>query len=1007
MPKRFVTTCFVALAAAFFSPIGFAQHDAIAAPLHFQVPSVRLNDASLAPIQLRDIEIRSEVFGAYAWTRVEMRLFNPNHRQLEGELQFPLRDGQIVSGFALDINGKLRDAVSVPKARGQEIFEDIRRRQVDPALLESTAGNQYKLRVYPIPPSGERRVVLTLSERLALREGKAVFRLPLYFGATQMPVRADVLVKGARDASVQVRRSVAGIERVSYSDAVRFHGTARPRDASESLEIAVADLVRDRVAIASTHGKNYFVVETKFEDQAVRRLDPKHVALIWDASGSAREQKRALSVLEAFFRSLRSPTRVSLLVVRNRVSAVREFSVAPNDTSQLFAALRSEPFDGSSNFDQLPIPKEVDLAILVSDGLATDGQREIGYRHNAPLVALNTAAAADAPGLRRIAEASGGSYVDASSGSTESAAAAMLRGGWGVVSIESTDAESLVTPSLAPQGGLLQVAGILRERSATVKVTLRHPTRGERRIVLNVGESELGNKDVSLWPAQLWAQWRIAELSASPRLYAKQMERISSEHGLIGPNSSLIVLELASDYAQYELPAPPELRAEVDRLRVTQARSREQSQSAHIARMVAELESRQRWWERSFPKASPKAIAVSKARGAVGEQAAEATGTPRRAPGDHDSVRREFKPDDRQRPLMQNNAVPPPAATAAPAPAAPPPPAAPPLPAAAPMERVSARASEPAKRIADASSAPTSIQLKAWSPDTPYLSRLRGARDGELYAVYLDEREGYRESSAFFLDVAAHFFERKQSDLALRILSNLAEMNLENRQLLRLYAYRLNEAKQFALAIPVFERISQLAPNEPQSWRDLALAHADNGAPQPAIDHLWTVVSRPWHVRFAGINMIALAELNAIVAHTKQTIDTSRIDRRLLRNMPLGLRVVMAWDTDDTDIDLWVIDPNGERSSYDNRLSYQGAAMSPDATGGYGPEEFALRDPKSGKYVIHAQFYGHRQQVVSNGTTVMVRVTAGFGTTQAKDEWMTLRLTKGQETLRIGEVEVK
>ncbi|MES2946503.1 MAG: nuclear transport factor 2 family protein [Pseudomonadota bacterium] len=36
---------------------------------------------------------------------------------------------------------------------------------------------------------------------------------------------------------------------------------------------------------------------------------------------------------------------------------------------------------------------------------------------------------------------------------------------------------------------------------------------------------------------------------------------------------------------------------------------------------------------------------------------------------------------------------------------------------------------------------------------------------------------------------------------------------------------------------------------------------------------------------------------------------------------------------------MWVTDPNAETASYAKRLSYQGGAMSPDATGGYGPEE--------------------------------------------------------------------
>ena len=74
-----------------------------------------------------------------------MEFFNPNRRVLEGKLQFPLRAGQVVTGFALDIDGALRDAVPVEKARAQQVFEDITRRSVDPGLLQTTAGNNYEL----------------------------------------------------------------------------------------------------------------------------------------------------------------------------------------------------------------------------------------------------------------------------------------------------------------------------------------------------------------------------------------------------------------------------------------------------------------------------------------------------------------------------------------------------------------------------------------------------------------------------------------------------------------------------------------------------------------------------------------------------------------------------------------------------------------------------------------------------------------------------------------------
>ena len=224
---------------------------------------------------------------------------------------------------------------------------------------------------------------------------------------------------------------------------------------------------------------------------------------------------------------------------------------------------------------------------------------------------------------------------------------------------------------------------------------------------------------------------------------------------------------------------------------------------------------------------------------------------------------------------------------------------------------------------------------------------------------------GYLNSTAFFLDAADILFDKKQSALAVRVLSNLAEMDLENRHILRILGYRLLQAQEAKLAIPVFRKVLELSPEEPQSYRDLGLALAADRQYQQAIDMLYEVVVKPWHGRFPDVEIITLAELNAIIATSGAKLDVSRIDTRLVKNLPLDLRVVLTWDADNTDIDLWVTDPNGEKAFYGHQLTYQGGRMSLDFTGGYGPEEFSLKRAKPGKYKVEAQYFGDRRQAVT------------------------------------------
>ncbi len=315
-----------------------------------------------------------------------------------------------------------------------------------------------------------------------------------------------------------------------------------------------------------------------------------------------------------------------------------------------------------------------------------------------------------------------------------------------------------------------------------------------------------------------------------------------------------------------------------------------------------------------------------------------------------------------------------------------------------------------ARNAGDAAAQPApgaTIQLQRWQPDAPYAARLRNASPGELYRVYLDERPGYVKSTAFFLDAADVFFEKGRTDLALRVLSNLAEMDLESRHILRVLGYRLVQAGHARLALPLFRRVAELSPDEPQSWRDLGLAYAADRQFQKAVDALREVVLRPWHGRFPEVELIALAELNAIVATAGETVDTGAIDARLLRNLPLDLRVVLTWDADNTDIDLWVTDPNGEKAFYSNRLTWQGGRMSLDFTGGYGPEEFSLKRARPGKYRVEAQYYGDQRQMIAGPVTLQMKLATGFGMPTQREQLVTLRLKGRSESIFVGEFEVR
>ncbi len=959
-------------------------------------PAIRIDAGPVAgPIELRSLQLRTEIMSGMARTRVEMLFANPNDRVLEGELQFPLLAGQEIDGFALDIGGELREAVPVEKAKGKEVFEEVIRRRVDPALLETTAGENFRLRVYPLPAHGTRRVVVHYSERLDASKGRYRYRLALAHAKALPRFSLDVLVSSPSGAPLASLPDGAVIDLQARGNWYRGGIERDDFDQRGWVEITIPDRNAGSGAVAANvqrwRGESWLQFDAPVSVRHSMRRIPGQVGIVWDSSlsGRLRDHAAEFALLDAYFHAMGTGS-VKLIEVRDVAEPARTFAITDGDWSALKSALQETRYDGASNLDGWQFDAGIKEILVFSDGLANYGARResasVG-NHAARIYPVLASASANRSLLRRIARAGAGpgrgALIDLV-GDRQVAIDALLQDRTGVAALGADGDGELLVDEQAIAHGRLRITGRFRgELPARLEVKLVEPDGRLRAVAVAIGKDSAWSTDSAEIPlvARQWARMKIDRLDEDSTRNRAEICRLGLAFGLLTRETSLIVLDDVADYLSHDIEPPASLRARYDALRATNARSERERLDAHLQQIVREYSNKVAWWTRDFPKSrEPHVLSMQ-----TGNAEPEAR-----------AMRQE---------------------TAAPRPAA----ASPPLPAdAAPMElaagaadsvmaSASGKADDADKRVAAGSPdavTPIRIGLKKWTPDAPYLARLREASADDLYPIYLDERADWINSSAYYLDAADLLFERRQATLALRVLSNLAEMDLENRAILRILGYRLLQAGKPELAVPLFEQVRDLAPFEPQSFRDLGLAYADIGEYQKAADALYEVARREWDGRFAEIGLIALTEMNALIAMHGGEIDVSRFDERLLRNLPVDLRVVLNWDADNSDMDLWVTDPNGERAYYGNRLTRQGGRMSADLTSGYGPEEFMLKSAIPGKYKVEANYYGNRQQLVSGSVTLRLALTSGFGTPKANAQSTILRLQDRQETVLVGEFEV-
>ncbi|RZK52640.1 MAG: DUF2135 domain-containing protein, partial [Pedobacter sp.] len=186
-----------------------------------------------------------------------------------------------------------------------------------------------------------------------------------------------------------------------------------------------------------------------------------------------------------------------------------------------------------------------------------------------------------------------------------------------------------------------------------------------------------------------------------------------------------------------------------------------------------------------------------------------------------------------------------------------------------------------------------------------------------------------------------------------------------------------------------------------QSYRDYALALADNGAYQQALDNLYKVLTQTYNTQTSnrddGIEEIIIAEINNLIAKYGSLLNTKGIDKRLIQPLLVDIRVVLNWNKNDTDIDLWLTDPNGEKCYYSNQSTAIGGRISNDFTDGYGPEQFMLKKAIKGNYKIEVDYYGDRQVSIGGPTTVTAEIYTRYATGKQERKIIILPLEEGNK----------
>jgi hypothetical protein len=930
---------------------------------------IRRDDAPAVHLRIDALDVRAHIVGRTADVSVEMLIGSNDDGSHEANLALTLPADAVVTGYALDVGGKMISGQLLEAPKARNVYEDEVRAGIDPGLAE-IAGNRFTTRIFPIDAAHPRRFRLQFAAAFDPAVGLV---LPLARDVAIGRVTVAVSADGYASApAVRFAGQPLALER--SGDGWRGQAALGRTAVREGLTVTGGALAGPMVVARHPRGQAFFIIADGGAGEPKPPSRGGRLRIYWDRSLSHRADRIDLEA-EVLARLVErtAPAAIDLVTFASDRPQVATFGNA----EALRAALARVVYRGGTSLvglDALALPPATHC-VLVSDGEVTI-DRGAAFAPDCRLAALTAAPGANGARLGRLTQRSGGALVRLVAGGEDKALAALAAREATPLSVRDAGGRRIEVRALPAGPAQWLLVGPM---PASGGVVVRLGGGGERYYMpQTVAIAAEG-------PAALWAAARVAELADDPAQHAA-MADTARRYQVAGPGMSFLVLERADQYLRANL-APPEgfgaeWLAQYGEAKREWDKERRDAWQERLVFVLEQWRERRGWWSKRF--APLTRAQVNRTRGDEG--------------------------NDMAAPPPPPSPLPPPPAPGQPMIMTPPPIVAAPAPAAAEEESDSGNIIVTGTLRRDLlpitqEPPPAAIKLDMANliAKRPYITALDAAVPARRLTVLAEQERQYGSVPTFFLDTAEWFRLKHDASTAALLLLSALELPTSDDETRQIVAFRLERDRSLDRSVELAEHLAAAnAEFRPQPGRDLALALAARGRAagragrvdlERAFRLLVDTALNPASDDFDGIEVVALIEANALIPRIEAAGGHWTLDKRLVGLTDTDARIVIAWTADDADIDLWVDEPNGERVMYSKKLSSAGGQISNDMTDGYGPEEYAIHRAPAGPYRVRINGYD-ADRINPNGPGhVLIRLQRNFARAGEAEELVDLDLS--------------
>jgi hypothetical protein len=434
-----------------------------------------------SPAKLISVTEKWTEAGRMVEKEVDMIFFNPNSADLAGELCFPLPNGGIAAGLAIETEGgEMRDAVAMERKT---------RRTPENGLSEHPESAQS-------PKSLDNKIFKAGAFNLRTKTARRV-RVAYVEAAETAPAGQDFIWAGRLKGKRYFYAEVPAVEIFSAASAVRRN----PAQISVLWDASLSGETRNRRAELTLLSVYLGLIKNVRVRLQVARDSAEPVREFDVSDGDWHELREALSEI--------------------RYDGPRRLEAFDTGDGSDVYLLFSNGIDGHLS--------HVDRKLLPSK--------------NAPIFAIASSNSAEHEDLRRVAARTGGALLDISprGGTVRDALSSLIVDRPILVRIESSGAYDFTCFPPKVGDATVAVAGVMSDETASVTLVFaKLGETGDKRFRDISFEVDAQAKPSRIAPLA-WAYMRLAKLEAERDFYRGAILRIGMEFGLAASWTSLII----------------------------------------------------------------------------------------------------------------------------------------------------------------------------------------------------------------------------------------------------------------------------------------------------------------------------------------------------------------------------------------------------------------------------------------------------------------------------------